>query len=88
MDREDLAKNVLGGDLKFSKRVTYNFLLDKNTGARNNEPVTINSEIFSQFFIKSAIGCNKDKNPLECQSLANLCVLQLYNENTVACEYI
>jgi len=46
-DREELAANVLGGDLKFSKRVTYNFLLDKNTGARNNEPVTISSEIFS-----------------------------------------
>jgi meckelin len=29
VQHDELAKNVLGGDLKFSKSVTYPFLLDK-----------------------------------------------------------
>jgi hypothetical protein len=78
---------VLGGDLKFSKRVTYSSLLDKE-GAPTNVPVTITSQIFSEYFVKSAIGCNKNRDPIMCQSIANLCVLQLYNESTVACDYI
>lgn len=84
---DSLSSNVLGGDLKFSKRVTYSFLIDKEGNPTNN-PITIQSEIYGQWFVKAAIGCNKDKDPQMCQALANLCVLQLYNESTVACEYI
>ena len=34
-----------------------------------------------------AVGCWKDKNPQMCQILANLCVLNLYDQNSGACTF-
>lgn len=42
------------------------------------------SDTYSYFYYKSARDCN-DGHAKSCQTLANLCVLQLYNLNTEAC---
>ena len=73
-DYDELNANVLGGKLLFSKSVTYSFLVDKKEDP-TNIPLTIQSEIFNQWFVKAAIGCNKNKDPQMCQAMANLCVL-------------
>ena len=43
------------------------------------------SDVFVQFYYQSAVGCKYEKDQKQCQVLANLCVLQLYNEWTQAC---
>jgi len=49
--------------------------------------VTIaNSDTFSHLYYKAAVGCAVYSNPNQCQVLANLCVLQLYDEQTIVCE--
>lgn len=42
--------------------------------------VLSDSDVFSYFYYQSAVGCKIEKNQKQCQILANLCVLQLYNE--------
>ena len=50
------------------------------------EPFTLNSDVFEQFYVDAAVGCKYENSPQACQTLANLCVLQLYNEQTTACQ--
>ena len=38
------------------------------------------------YYLDAAVGCTKFKDVKKCQLLANLCVLQLYNEDAVACK--
>ena len=43
--------------------------------------------VFHQYFYtKAAVGCAQWNNPKDCQILANLCVLYLYDENEPPCE--
>ena len=44
-----------------------------------------NSNTFSYLFLDAAVGCNSNKDPAKCNTLANLCVLQLYNEQATVC---
>jgi hypothetical protein len=37
--------------------------------------------------VKSAIGCQKYSDPLDCQALANLCALTLYDLNSAQCQF-
>lgn len=46
------------------------------------------SDIFRQFYVPAAIGCKYKSDPKSCQTLANLCIMQLYNERTVACRLL
>ena len=39
-------------------------------------------------FDNSAIGCKKYKRPEDCQTLANLCVLNLYDQVSEPCKYL
>jgi len=39
-------------------------------------------------FAASAIGCKKYKRPEDCQTLANLCVLNLYDQVSEPCKYL
>jgi hypothetical protein len=50
------------------------------------DPFTLNSDVFEQFYVDAAVGCKYENSPQACQTLANLCVLQLYNEQTTACQ--
>ena len=45
-----------------------------------------NSNTFSYLFLDAAVGCNSNKDPAKCNTLANLCVLQLYNEQATVCQ--
>ena len=38
-----------------------------------------------KYFVKSAIGCQSHNDARSCQTLANLCVLSLYDEAQAAC---
>lgn len=44
------------------------------------------SDTFDYLYYDAAVGCEVYFNPKKCQTLANLCVLQLYNERTLVCE--
>jgi len=46
------------------------------------------SDIFRQFYVAAAIGCKYNQDPKSCQTLANLCVMQLYNERTNVCRLL
>ena len=39
----------------------------------------------AHYYLKAAVGCSQWKNPQDCQTLANLCVLHMYDENAQAC---
>ena len=71
----------------FQNRVTYYDIWSLETGASGADDVkTVVSDVFDYLYIQSAVGCMNDGNPQKCQSLANLCVLQLYDELTIACK--
>lgn len=40
-----------------------------------------------ELFTKSSIGCQSYQDVTSCQTLANLCVLSLYDELSAACEF-
>ncbi|KAJ3084256.1 hypothetical protein HK102_000720, partial [Quaeritorhiza haematococci] len=37
-------------------------------------------------FLRAAAKCQSEWDPASCQTLGNLCVLQMYDESTVACQ--
>jgi len=43
------------------------------------------SGTFDYYYLEAAVGCQKHKITKSCQTLANLCVLQLYDMNTKVC---
>ncbi len=38
------------------------------------------------YYLDAAVGCTEFKNVQKCQLLANLCVLQMYNSDSVVCK--
>ncbi|KAI3659932.1 hypothetical protein MP638_004959 [Amoeboaphelidium occidentale] len=46
---------------------------------------TVKSAVMSNIFVKVAAQCKYDKNDTACQTVANMCVLQMYNRNTAEC---
>ena len=40
----------------------------------------------AHYYLKAAVGCSQWKNPQDCQTLANLCVLHMYDENAQPCK--
>lgn len=63
--------------------ITYHDIV--NSQGRTGEPVTVESDVMSQFYFHSAIACKYHDDNQACQALMNLCILQLYNEQTLAC---
>ena len=45
----------------------------------------LESGTFKYYYLKSAVGCKEKRNPKDCQTLANLCVLQFYDTEAQAC---
>jgi hypothetical protein len=44
--------------------------------------------VFAYYFAQAAIGCQKNQVPEHCQTLANLCVLTLYNQANAVCDFL
>ena len=44
------------------------------------------SDTFEYYYLKSGYNCRQHKSLQDCQCLANLCVLQLYNQDTTVCQ--
>ena len=44
------------------------------------------SDTIQYFYLKSAFKCMKEQDIKSCQILANICVLQLYDLQTVPCQ--
>ena len=79
-------KNELnqGFPLEYAKQTTYYSLLDANNQLATR---TLQySDLFNYYYYYAALGCWKDNHPQKCQILANLCVLQLYNERSTVCQ--
>ena len=85
VSKEGLEKLEDDRYMESSDFVTYYDVIDAE-GEVEDPPVTVEgSAVYRELYIASAIGCRDDGNPQACQTLANLCVLQLYNERTAAC---
>ncbi|CAG9329728.1 unnamed protein product [Blepharisma stoltei] len=69
--------------LESARSVIYNYV-ETNKGVSQ---VTIAaSDTFNYFYLKSLRDCNNTRSIEACQNLANLCVLQLYNEQSTVCQ--
>ena len=47
---------------------------------------SVQSAVFTQFFLSAAVECQVNADATGCQVLGNLCVLTLYDEESAACE--
>ena len=56
----------------------------KDTSVLSQVSVVI-SDTYNYLYYDSAVGCRQYRNPQKCQTLANLCVLQMYNERIIVC---
>jgi hypothetical protein len=63
-------------------KVKYDDLLS-STGARTTS--TFDSDFFSDNVYAAIVGCQSNNNITFCEKLANLCVLQMYDQSSVAC---
>lgn len=79
----DITDIISQYPLENARTVVYNFV-ETNSGLSK---VTLQaSDTFSHFYIKSLRDCSNTQQIEACQNLANLCVLQLYNEETAICQ--
>lgn len=57
-----------------------------NSEATNNDSIVISSDLINYYYLDSAYNCMANNNNESCQILANLCVLQIYDENNPICK--
>jgi len=55
--------------------ITY-FSVESANRIDNTVPVT--SQTFQNYYLQAVVGCTQYDDPIQCQVLANLCVLQFY----------
>ena len=65
-------------------KVEYNNV--KQVGRSGSSTEALISDVFKHYYYQSAVGCRDYDDQRMCQILANLCVLNLYNERTIACK--
>lgn len=70
-DEQDLENDGFLDGNKAYKMTYYNMINAKGEVTED----TVDSDVFSHFYLESAIGCRTDSVPQKCQTLANLCVL-------------
>jgi hypothetical protein len=97
----DLASYVTAGDtcisISDSQFITSNYPVNiaKSLTFNNEETLDKNidgtltiasSDTIDYLYLKSGFECLKFSKPTSCQTLANLCVLQLYDQNNPICK--
>lgn len=75
--------DALGFSQSFASSMTYESLINQNDDL--SRLVLNNLDTFNYYYYDAAVGCRQYGDPTKCQVLANLCVLQLYNEQDVSC---
>jgi hypothetical protein len=83
----DLDKLFDEGFLPEDKDTVYYENLVNSKGALPPDSMA-GSDIFRQFFVAAAVGCKYNNDPKSCQTVANLCIMQLYNERSNACKLL
>ncbi|CDW85678.1 meckelin isoform 4 [Stylonychia lemnae] len=69
--------------LENARTINYDYV---ETGSDSLGQVTVViSDTYNYLYYDAAVGCQELGNPKKCQVLANLCVLQMYNERTIVC---
>lgn len=97
----DLTTYITAGDecvpIADSTVITTNYPVNiaKSLQYSNEETIDKNidgiitvasSDLFDQLYLKSGYECLKNIESQSCQALANLCVLQLYDQNNPVCK--
>ena len=71
-------------DIERAYEVKYNSVEFEGS---NDSQTTQESGVFKDLYLKSVMGCKQWKNPKDCQTLANLCVLVFYDmQNREPCQ--
>ena len=81
---ELIGDGFIENSLEF--KVEYNNV--KQLDRDGSQTIAQYSDVFDYFYLQSAVGCRFNDDQRMCQVLANLCVLQLYNEKTLACKLV
>jgi hypothetical protein len=77
----DFGKGYIQNQL--ANQITYYDFINKTD---TTKPLVETSDVFNTNFAQAALRCKIESDPKACQVLANLCVLQLYNEQSLACK--
>jgi hypothetical protein len=73
--------------IETSRTVGYDFVESGSSNSNTLGQVSIAiSDTFNYLYYDAAVGCQVYEDPKKCQTLANLCVLQLYYERTSVCQ--
>lgn len=82
-----LSSAIAPIEAQYTRNRARQVLYTENKGSTGTGLYTLDgSDTFDYFYYKSADGCRNHKSIQDCQALANLCVLQLYNMQTVVCQ--
>lgn len=65
--------------------LTYTSVIDADGNIVERE--ITNSDLIKNYYHEAAVGCKIDKNPQHCQTIANLCVLALYDYSFRICRF-
>lgn len=69
--------------LENARTINYDYV-ETSSDSLGQVTVVI-SDTYNYLYYDAAVGCQEYGNPQKCQVLANLCVLQLYNERALVC---
>eukprot|EP00833_Pecoramyces_ruminatium_P008275 jgi/Orpsp1_1/1182307/evm.model.c7180000080766.1 len=72
---------IIGREFSGISRITYKDIV----GTDDKTSITVESDFIQQNFIEAYMKCDDGENQTACQMLGNLCVLQLYDEDSPAC---
>ena len=69
--------------LESARTINYDYV--ETSGSSLGQVTVVISDTYNYLYYDAAVGCEVYRNPEKCQVLANLCVLQMYNERTLVC---
>lgn len=69
----------------YANQISYGAIETEAGGGWTLSTFAHQSGTLQYYYLDAAVGCTTFKDVQKCQLLANLCVLQLYNEDAVVC---